>query len=161
MTEELEDTLPAVDPAFLDHTKRITMERVISHMNAVGASIVSSYPMAEVQSWTIQRLEAEAILATTSPSLADVTSMTPFLLAVCEAHYGEVVDATDRVSQVLTKAAEVKANADLWAALSAFVNGLRARTSDLIEAATSIEGVFEVESGTASELSAFRTLYGV
>lgn len=168
MTEELppenpetnpEPTPEPVDP-FLDHTKRITVERIVSHMNGVGSTIVQQYPMAEVQSWDIQKEEAEALLALTDPTAAEVAETAPFLLKVAEAHHGPAED-TERVSQVVTKAQAVKTNADMWAALAAFVNGLRARASDRIEAASTVDEVFTIESETQTELSAFREANGV
>lgn len=153
-------------PDFLGHVKQVTMERIVSHMNGVGQSIISQYPMAEVQSWTIQREEAERIVATGELSVLSYTevqavSAAPFLVAVCAAQFGPAVPFQVRATQLWAKAVAVKANADLWAALSAFVNGLRARTADQVAAATTQDEVFTIESTTATELAAFRDAYVV
>ena len=150
----------------LEHYKQTTLERIVSHMNGVGASIVQSYPMAEVQSWTIQKGEAEAVhgigeAALAAYSAAQMLGVAPFLVNVCNAHHGPAENDATLAAQLWTKAGQVKANADLWAALSAFVNGLRARASDQIDAATSEIEVYEIESATQTELSAFRANYGV
>lgn len=152
--------VPAVD-LFLEHTKRVTLDRMISHMNGVGAAIINRYPMAEVQSWTLQKAEAEALLANATTELSDVRLLAPFILKVTEVHYGPVEDDAERVAQAIRKAHTVVANANLWSALSAFVNGLRARAEDRIEAADTLEAVFTIESETQSELSIFRDQYGV
>lgn len=152
--------VPPVDP-FLGHTKQIVMDRIVSHMNGVGASIIQKYPMAEVQSWPLQKPEAEALLALVEPTIEEAVTAAPFLLLVTQAHYGPEADANVRLGQLVQKATEVKANADTWAALSAFVNGLRARASDRIDAATTVDEVFTIESETQSELGTFRNLHGV
>lgn len=145
------------DPDFLDFVKKSNIEKLISHLNGVGASIVQSYPMAEVQSWTIQRNEAIAVIAAGSSA---TLSMAPFLQMVCEAHYGSASGST-RLAQVKTKAAEVKANADLWAGLAAYVNGLRARTRDAINAATTEAGAHAILHNAFSELEEWRATNGV
>ena len=152
--------------ARLAHYKQMTLERIVSHMNGVGASIVNSYPMAEVQSWTIQKGEAEALhalgqAAVLAMTAAQASAAAPFLTAVCQAHYGAAPDDATAAARLWGKAVEVKANADLWASLSAFVNGLRARAADQIAAAADEAAVYVIESTTQSELSAFRYQYGV
>lgn len=162
--------VPALTPQEIEaqnrlaHNKVVTVERIVSHMNGVGASIVSAYPMAEVQSWTIQKGEAEALhvlgaAAVVAMSAAQASETAPFLVAVCLAQFGPPITDAVLTAQLWEKALEVKANADLWASLSAFVNGLRARASARIAAATSEAEVYEIESGTQSELSAFRNQY--
>ena len=144
-------------PTYLDDVKRVNVERLISHLNGVGASIVQSYPMAEVQSWTIQRAEANAIVSAGS---AATLALAPFLTLVCEAQHGTATGAA-RLAQVKTKAAEVKANADLWAALSAYVNGLRARTQDVIEAAETENAAHAALHAAFAELETWRTSVGI
>lgn len=167
MTEEPELTPEQVSAtARLVHFKQVTLERIVSHMNGVGASIINAYPMAEVQSWTIQKGEAQALhilgeTAVKAMTAAEMSAAAPFLLAVCLAHYGPPVDDATGAQQLWGKTVEVKANADLWASLSAFVNGLRARAKDQIASAIDEAEVFEIESGTQSELSTFRQQYGV
>ena len=151
--------------ALLAHTKQVTRERVVSHMSGVGASIVNRYPMAEVQSWTIQRQEADRVLltgetATLSMSIGALHAVAPFLVAVCEAQHGAAT-TSERAAQLWAKAGQVKANADAWAGLSAYVNGLRARMEDQMETAASVEEVFTIESSTQTELAAFREANGV
>lgn len=151
--------------ALLEHNKKVTLERIVSHMNGVGSDIVQSYPMAEVRSWTIQRGEAEALVAlgeavVLAMQAAEHSTAAPFLTAVCEAQYGPA-DLATRSTQLWEKAQAVKANADLWAALSAYVNGLRARTDVRIAAALDVAEVYTIESETQTELSAFRAQYGV
>lgn len=157
---------PDVAESRLDHFKKTTLERIVSHMNGVGAGIVQSYPMAEVQSWTIQKQEAEAVWAVGDAALATMNAaqmqeLAPFLSAVCQAHYGDPANNVERAARLWTKVGEVKANADNWSALSAFVNGLRARASDRIAAAETEYEVYEIESETQTELSAFRDAAGV
>ena len=151
---------------FLAYVKQITIERLVSHMNGVGAGIVNSYPMAEVQSWAIQRGEAEALFAlgqagVQALSVVQATATAPFLAAVCAAHHGPAENNQQLTVQLWEKAVSVKANADLWTSLSAFVNGLRARGADRIEAATDAAEVYTIESEIQSELSVFRTAHGV
>ena len=142
---------------YLAFVKKTNIERLISHLNGIGASIVQSYPMAEVQSWTIQREEANTVIAAgASATLA----MAPFLVLVCEAHHGSSTGAA-RLAQVKAKAAEVKANADLWAALSAYVNGLRARTQDVIEAAETENAAHAALHAAFAELETWRTSVGI
>ena len=156
---------PIASP-FLAQTKAMVLARIVSHMDGVGRGIVGSYPMAEVQSWPIQRGEAiiltemgeETVLLMTE---ADILETAPFLLDVCTAHYGQPADDTERATRLWAKAVAVKANADTWEALSAFVNGLRARCSDRIGAALDNDEVFTIESETQSELTQFRDQYGV
>lgn len=167
MTEEPELTPEQIAAAArLAHNKQVTLERIVSHMNGVGASIVNAYPMAEVQSWTIQKGEAETLHALGEAAVLVMTAVeaaatAPFLMAVCQAHFGPAPDDATRAAQLWGKTSEVKTNADLWAGLSAFVNGLRARAKDQVAAAASEAEVFEIESGTQTELSAFRQQYGV
>lgn len=156
---------PIQEPApFLPYVKQITVERIVSHMNGVGAGIINSYPMAEVQSWTIQRGEAEAVVALGEAAvlqltIAQATAAAPFLVSVCAAHHGAPEEAAELAAQLWDKALSVKANADLWAALSAYVNGLRARAADRIEAAADIAEVYTIESEIQTELAAFRAAY--
>lgn len=170
MSEETEVPGPtpeeAAAAARLAHFKQVTIERIVSHMNSVGAGIVASYPMAEVQSWTLQKGEANAVIewgdvATAASTVAVLQQLAPFLFSVCVAQFGPVESDSDRAAQLWAKAHQVKTNADLWASLSAFVNGLRARASDRIAGAASEAEVFEVESSTQTELSGFRQQYGV
>lgn len=144
--------------AELAFVKQTSIERLISHLNGVGAEIVNRYPMAEVQSWTIQRGEAEAVIAAGE---AATLAMAPFLVMVCESHYGPAEDDAARLAQVHIKAGEVKANADLWAALAAYVNGLRARTQDAIEAAATIPATIEALQLGFSELEVWRANAGI
>lgn len=162
MTDE-----PTVDPTppFLAHVKRVTMERIISHMNGVGAVVVQSYPMAEVQSWPVQKPEAEAALvfgetAFLAQSAEELSALTPFLLSVAEVQHG-AAEFEERLAQVWAKALAVKANAENWARLSAYVNGLRARAQDRVDAAESEVEVYTIESETATELEAFRSAAGI
>ena len=152
--------------ARLAHSKQVTMERIVSHMSGVGASIVNSYPMAEVQSWALQRSEADIVIefgevAVAASTVPVLQQLAPFLVSVCVAQFGPVENDNKRAAQLWAKAHQVKANADLWAGLSAFVNGLRAKAADRIAAAQSEADVFEIESGTQTELSQFRAQYGV
>lgn len=159
-----EDPIPENPPAtpdFLAHIKQVTMERIVSHLNGVGAGIVASYPMAEVQSWTIQRNEAESVLPLVEPAPATVLQLAPFLKEVVLAQYGPEEDEAALAAKVIVKAGEVKANADLWAAIAAYVNGLRARVWLLVEAAETTEAVLTIESEAQTELGAFRAQYGV
>jgi hypothetical protein len=151
----------AMAAAMLADAKKTAIERFVSHMNAVGASIVQQYPMAEVQSWPIQKVEAEALLALEAPDLPAASAVAPFLLSVTEVHFGPAADDAERLAQLQDKAAAVKANADAWAALSAYVNGLRARVSDRIEAAENMDALFVIQSEAATELSEWREAAGV
>lgn len=150
---------------FLEHVKSITMQRIVSHMNGVGASVIQAYPMAEVASWPVQKMEADTAIAMgealfKAQTLPEATSLTPFLMKVTDIHFGEA-QLTDRMNQLWAKVLAVNANAEAWAALSAFVNGLRARAQDRINSAASDDEVYTIESETFSELESFRTAVGI
>lgn len=150
----------------LTHTKQVTRERVVSHMNGVGASVVNYYPMIEEKSWNIQRPEAMAIIALGSEAVGNMDvpaliAVAPFLVDVCAAQFGSILTAPERAAQVWAKALQVQANAVSWAATSAYVNGLRARMEDRLATAETVEEVFVIESEIQGELSAFRNAHGV
>ncbi|KFL31741.1 hypothetical protein JP75_06660 [Devosia riboflavina] len=152
--------------ARLAHFKTATRERVVSHMHGVGASIINAYPIAEVMSWPIQRAEAMAIIALGETAALALTSeqtigVAPFLVDMCDGHYGAEADDAVRAQRLWDKAVLVKGKSDVWAALSAFLCGLRARMDDQVAAATSEIALFEIESNVQTELSAFRNQYGV
>lgn len=150
---------------FLDHVKYITMQRIVSHMNGVGASVVQAYPMAEVESWPLQKMEADAAIAMgetpfKAQTLLDAALVTPYLMKVTETHFGEA-QLVARLDQLWGKVLAVKANAEAWATLSAFVNGLRARAQDRINAAASDDEVYTIERETFTELEIFRATAGI
>lgn len=157
MSEEVQGhEQPVVDP-FLGYTKQTSIERLVSHLNGVGASIINAYPMAEVQSWTLQRAEALTVISV-DPVGAHLVA--PFITKVCEAHFGPATPE-ERAQQIVTKAGQILANAEVWAALSAYVNGLRARAQDQIEGAGTAAEVNTVLHEVFQELEQFRQTYGI
>lgn len=161
MTDPVEPTTPEepINP-YLAHVKHITMERIVSHMNGVGSNIKSRYPVLEQDTWTIQKIEAEAVLPLVEPEPGAVLAAAPLLTKVCVWHYGEADDAT-RAEQVLAKAAIAVGLSAFFLEVAAFVNGLRARAADRIADAATENEVYEIESETQSELGAFRSQFGV
>jgi hypothetical protein len=153
MTDEIEMT-----NSWLNYTKQTNIDRLINHLNSVGMSIISAYPMAEVHSWDIQKAEAEKVVAAGNSSTLE---MAPFLTMVCEVQFGPVENDIQRFAQVREKAAQVKANADAWASLSAYVNGLRARTQALIEEADTESDTHRILHEAISELEQFRAAHNI
>lgn len=132
------------------------MRSIVDHINIITASALTAYPAAEVESWPIQKAEAETILATDPPTLA----MAPFLVGVCMAQFGPADDDT-RLAQVIEKAGAVKENADTWAAMAAYVNGLRARTQLAILGAADVAGIEAALAAGVAEGDAFREANGL
>lgn len=142
---------------FLVDIKKNNIERLVSHLNSVGAVIVAQYPMAEVQSWTLQKNEAETIIKAGNSSMP---SMAPFLTKVCLAQFGPSAEL-DVIRQVREKAIQVKNNSDTWTALSAYVNGLRARVQNNIEMSTTESEAHIFLRDAFTELEAFRRLHNI
>jgi len=150
----------------LNDDKKNTKARLVSHMDGVGISIMSLYPKVEVMSWPIQGPEADVVVAlgeTATLALDEpgARAIANYLVDTCAAHFGPVETWADRAEQLWAKAVVVKAKSELFLSLSSFVNGLRARADDRVDAATSREQLFIIESEIQTELGAFRTLYGV
>ncbi|WP_162783402.1 hypothetical protein [Devosia naphthalenivorans] len=137
--------------AALGTRRASAMAEIVRHIDVITESALTAYPRAEVESWSIQKAEAEAVLAADPPTLA----MAPFLVGVCEAQFGPADDAT-RLAQLVEKAQAVKANADAWGAMAAYVNGLRARTQLAILGAGDIAGIDAALAAGVSEGEAFR-----
>ena len=116
----------------LSFTKQSANEALIRFLNGLTTNHLAAYPQAEVHSWPYQKAEAAAIIAA-GPSAT--LAMAPFLAGVCAHHFGAATNAA-RLSQVKAKAVVVNSNAENWTAICQFVNGLRAKTQDAIEAAT-------------------------
>lgn len=115
----------------LHRSKVNAYNSLVQHLNALTTHALNMYPQAETATWDIQKTEAETLLAAgDSATLA----MAPCLTIVATVHFGDA-DPTTRLTQVKEKAAKVLANSQAWIPMAAFVNGLRARTQDLIEAA--------------------------
>lgn len=142
---------PATPGPDLEAHRSAAMRAIVDHINVITASALTAYPAAEVESWPIQKAEAETILAADPPTLA----MAPFLLGVCQAQFGPADDET-RLAQVIEKAGAVKENADTWAAMAAYVNGLRARTQLAILGATDVAGVDAALAAGVTEGDAFK-----
>lgn len=142
---------------FLDYVKTADLRALVSHMNVVGSGILVLYPLIEEKTWTIQKYEAEAYLASDprDPSLA------PYLSRVCFYHHGEAADEAELIAQLDVKASEVKANDIAWLEAAAITNGLRAKAQDQMESATTEAEVHEILHNTTSELSALLTPLGV
>jgi len=115
----------------LRRTKINAYNTLKQHLDGLTTHALNMYPQAETASWDTQKLEAEA-LRDAGP--AATLGMAPFLTMVCVVHHGEA-DLTTRLEQVKIKSLKVLENVDAWAPMAAFVNGLRARTQDLIEVA--------------------------
>ena len=129
MTDPI-DPNPAAE--LLTFTKQSANKELILHLNGLTTNHLAAYPQAEVQSWTLQKAEADAVMAAGSSA---TLAMAPYLTAVCVHHFGDATNAV-RLTQLKAKAAIVQQNAIAWAAISQFVNGVRARTQDAIEAAS-------------------------
>ena len=134
-------------------------ERValITYLNGLTIRLLETYPQAEVESWTVQKVEAEAILAAGDDA---TLAMAPFLTKVCLYHHG-ASDDVSRLAQVKIKAEAVHANAESWAEAAAFVNGLRARTEEAMALATTIEEVSDIMSSMRLEVEQFRQVAGI
>jgi hypothetical protein len=145
--------LPALD---LETHRAAAMRSIVSHINTITSSALTAYPAAEVESWPIQKAEAEAVLAAETPTLA----MAPFLTGVCQAQFGPADDAA-RLAQLIEKAQAVKANADVWGNMAAYVNGLRARTQMAIMAAEDVAGADAALAAGIAEGEAFREANGL
>lgn len=134
MTEPTETIDPVAQAAadLLSFTKQSANKELILHLNGLTTNHLAAYPQAEVQSWDLQKSEAEAVMSAGESATLDLA---PFLAAVCAYHLGEATDA-ERLTQLKQKAAIVQQNATAWALIAQFVNGVRARTQDAIEAAS-------------------------
>ncbi|MBU2533334.1 MAG: hypothetical protein KKB37_11375 [Alphaproteobacteria bacterium] len=134
----------------LSATKNDTNEELILFINGMTTNTLRMWPEGEVQSWTIQRTEALAVLAAGASATLD---MAPFLTKVCVAQFGDATDA-ERLVQLQEKAAIVKGYADAWENMEAYLNGLRARTQDAIgEASDPIEITAIVNAAKAEAAS--------
>jgi len=147
---------PVEPAADLEAHRSSAMRRIVDHINVVTQSALTAYPAAEVESWPIQKVEAETILAAALPTL----TMAPFLVGVCQAQFGPADDAA-RLDQVLEKAGAVKSNADSWAAMAAYVNGLRARTQLAILGAEDVAGIDAALAAGVAEGEAFKEAHGL
>lgn len=151
--------VPVIEAAMaaeLVKAKTSAVQSIVAHINAITQSTLTAYPAAEVESWTIQKVEAETVLAA-DPATLD---MAPFLAGVCSAQFGPA-DDTARLAQVVDKAASVKANADAWAGMAAYVNGLRARTHAAILAAPDLAGVDAALAAGIAEGDGFKLANGL
>lgn len=138
--------------ALLSFTRNAANEQLIRFLNGLTTNALRQYPEAEVQSWPYQKAEAEAVIAAGEDA---TLAMAPFLHGVCFHHYGAASNA-ERLAQVKNKAAVVLANSNAWIAASQFVNGLRARTQDAIDAATDPIAVNDALQAAMLQAEAFR-----
>lgn len=141
----------------LNYAKQEAGQRLIVFLNGVTTNLLARYPIAEVQSWTIQRSEAVALEAAGAGA---AVTMAPLLTKVCEFHYGPANGPT-RLTQVLAKAQVVRGKSDAWEVVGAFVNGLRARTEDQLDAAQTPVEALEIIQGAMAEANAFRAQAGI
>ena len=119
--------LPADETAQLDQAKAERLALITTECNKVLATVKTSYPQGEVESWPQQVKEAEALAA-------DPQATTPLLAAI----------ATYRGLTVVELAARVKVKADAFAQVSGTIIGKRQALEDAISVATTPEEVFSV-----------------
>lgn len=145
----------------LASAKRKVMAGLVSHLSGIGAELVSQFPEPERLTWPYQRPEALALVAAGEAAVLaysdeQARSIAPFLMDVCDIHYGPAESDPARMAQLWLKANEVHALSTTFLAVGAFVNGLRARGSDQVEAATTTGAVFQLERDIAAEIGVFR-----
>ena len=146
------DTIPeTITDHHLAHIRHTSNERFLSVLNAAGSVLLTAYPQGEVETWPIQKAEAEALLAAPEPAF----NLAPFLTAVCAAQFGEATDE-ERLDQLIEKATIVKGHSDRWLAFAAFANGLRARVQIQFENATSQNEIIEILMNGTTELEDYR-----
>ncbi len=151
MTEPTPEEIAAQREAdHLSATKIDANDELIRHINGLTTNTLRMWPEGEVQSWTIQRTEALAVLDAGEAATLD---MAPFLTKVCVAQFGEATDA-ERLTQLQGKAAVVMGYADAWADLAAYLNGLRARTQDAIGEASDAVEVTAIVNAAKAEAAA-------
>lgn len=119
--------LPADETAQLDQAKAERLALIAAECDKVLATVKTSYPQGEVESWPQQVKEAEAIAA-------DPQADAPLLNAI----------ATYRGLTVVELAARVSAKADAFSQVSGTIIGKRQALEDAITTATTPEEVFAV-----------------
>lgn len=111
--------LPADEAAQLAQAKAERMEMIAAECDKVLATIKTSYPQGEVESWPQQVKEVEALAI-------DPQAETPLLSAI----------ATYRGMEVTELAARVKAKSDAFSQISGTIIGKRQALEDALSAAT-------------------------
>jgi len=145
-----------VSDPHLAHVFLTENRRFLDQINSAGDAIINLYPQVEVLSWPIQKAEVERLMASDQPSL----TMVPFLTQVCAAQFGAASDE-ERLAQVMTKAEAVNTNANNWAAVAAYLGGLRARTQDRYDLATTAVEILNITVEATMELEEFRRNAGI
>lgn len=139
----------------LEEHRAWAMKAIVDYINEATNATLTQYPAAEVESWPIQLAEANAVLKG-PPSL----DKAPFLVNVCAVQFGPANNAT-RLEQLVEKAHAVKTNADAWAGLAAYVNGLRARVQLSLMYASTIEEIDAAIQAGLAEGESFREAHGL
>lgn len=144
--------------SFLMDAKDQANARLLSQLNGLTYRTLSTiYPQAEVESWPIQKLEAERFTAAGAEATAE---MAPLIARVCYYHHGPSDEASTLI-QVREKVAAVTINAAQFAEITAFVNGCRARRQEQIYAQETFDGLALVNSEILTEISNFRNAAGI
>lgn len=147
-----------------DTTVEVSIEKtkskaeIVRICDDVTRNTINYYPEAEVESWTIQKTEAERWLST--PADHRNIDQAPFITQVCASQYGNA-DVGTRTTQVNEKAFVIISNALRWAGISAYVNGLRARAYDSIEGASTVDEVIQHLENYTAEANHFKATYGL
>jgi len=158
--------LPETDPPtpeaiaasnLLNFAKQQAHKDLLIRLNGLTTNGLTRYPQAEVQTWPYQRVEAYAVEAA-GPNAT--LAMAPLLAQVCYWHHGEADDAT-RLAQVLVKAESVRLNDQNWLPAAAFVNGMRAKTEEAIEAAVTPTEVSDAIAALVLAIDEFVALSGI
>lgn len=139
--------------AYLHDTRLQAEQRLTTYINGLVFQATSSYPDGEVESWPIQKAEAEAFLALGNKATLNDA---PMITRICLYQYGES-DRASALAQVTAKAEAIAEKAAARSELLAFVVGLRARIKTEIEAQTTIDGVAKVTHDAITAIEEFRT----
>lgn len=152
MTEEPTELSSPALPSFADETRRTAFVRLVEHLNSVSFTILDGFPRAEVQSWTIQSAEAAAVIAKgEAASLEDA----PFLVKVCQVQF-QTADPDELLNHLKAKAVEVNLNAERWADIAAWINGVRARYADQFGLAETTDEVLGILHSALLEIDTFK-----
>lgn len=145
---------PNAEAYELELARTLARSEMIKMCDNLTRETINYYPQAEVESWNIQKAEAETFLNANTKDI----NLAPFLLSVCVAEFGPA-DNTTRLSQVDLKAQTVKANAQAWGMIAAYVNGLRSRVQDSIKFAENENELRSILDTTQAEINQFAATY--
>ena len=142
------------------HSNKIwANNELISTLNTLTRTALNTYPDAEMMTWPMQAPEAARVLAAVAAGEDVTLDMAPHLVRVCMHHHGPA-DQALRIEQLIAKATAVSALSGQFMPAAAFVNGLRARTQDRINAATTPGEVNQILEAAKSEAYAALSTMG-